>query len=766
MTNFKTLILCLLALLNVCSAKIVPNITIEGDTELTTVNGSSIGEVGGIILEGEKVIAKATFEASFASDQIDKFTLVVDGEETEVIGPFVADEGNTGLALNSTYSITVSSDAIALKKSGAGTVQIIVDGEELTEFEYYVISEFAAFSPLLVIIVLALYTQNVYIALFFGIWTAALITSQGDFEASFMSLLFDYLQTACTDLYNFQVILFTIFLGGFMGILTKSGGQKGLVSLVTKYATSNKGAQFSTVVSGLLLFFDDYTNALLVGSSFKSITDQFSISREKLAFLVDSTSAPIASLLPISSWIAFELSQIDAGLKTARELDPDNAPKDTFQFFLDTLPSRYYPWLMIVLQLVLIAVGREFGPMLLAERRCVVAERKDGGDGATDTKIDQDETQPEEDTPQHAFNFIVPVTFLIGLIVYVIVDVGKTNLEAAIGEYEGSPTEVTARGIFSFTDSYIALIVGAFGAALFAAGFYMLQTKEGGSLTAPSPLGVAALFGYKKADGPKPLVSFGESVEAFVQGMKNLFPTIVILCLAFTTKIAVTNSGADRLFTNLLIDSPLTIAELPTVIFVISSFVSWSIGSSWGTMSIMFPLVGYGTYVKAAGDMTVYTVAMSQILAGAVWGDHSSFISDTTILSSLGAGCDVTKHVYTQLPYALWGAVFSILFGTLPAGGGANAIAMLIVSMIILSIATVFVSAPVVSRSGYYDIFNALYLKIRPSSELQQLKDSTVKFAEEHPETVSFDAVYDSGRYFAGKYSKPVEKNVKVVDSI
>lgn len=203
-----------------------------------------------------------------------------------------------------------------------------------------------------------------------------------------------------------------------------------------------------------------------------------------------------------------------------------------------------------------------------------------------------------------------------------------------------------------------------------------------------------------------------------------------------TIKSIVRGCATDRFFTDIILNSDLDAGDLPTIIFFVASFISLATGTSFGTMSIMFPLVSFATFEKSEGDIELFTIALSSIMAGAVFGDHCSLISDTTTLASIGAGCSIGSHVYTQFPYAVWVALFAMLLGTLPAGYGANVAAMLIIGGVILAICTIMIGAPIVAESGRLDLFSEVLARFAGFSGLAEMRTNTQVFARENTELI------------------------------
>merc|ERR1719361_723218 len=274
------------------------------------------------------------------------------------------------------------------------------------EIEMYCITGFTTMVPLIFVVIIALTLKNVYVSLFTAIWIGSFIISGCSFRFAFEMAVGDYLLNSAADVDHQFVILFTVFLSGLVFLVQRSGGTMGFSSLVSKLAKNGRRTQFACYCLGLLFFFDDYANALVVGTTFRGLTDSFSICREKLAFLVDATSAPVASIVPLSSWIGFELQQIQDQLDVIKEQNdgvmPSGLTDNAFVFFVETIPTRFYPIFMLLFQVAIMALSIEFGPMLIAERKCRIARRTDGGDGSSSSALSEDgsaASEPTKDTP-------------------------------------------------------------------------------------------------------------------------------------------------------------------------------------------------------------------------------------------------------------------------------------------------------------------------------------------------------------------------------
>ncbi len=480
--------------------------------------------------------------------------------------------------------------------------------------------------PPLVAIALALSFRHVLVALVLGVWLGSFLVADLSPTASFARLLDTHLVGAMATEGHASIVLFSLLLGGMLGLITQSGGAKGLAAWVSIDTTSRRRAQLTTWFLGLLVFFDDYANSLLVGASMRPVTDRVRISREKLAFLVDATAAPVASLALISSWIGVEVGYI------ADQLTHLGIERDAYLTFIETIPFRFYPILMLLFVFWIGLRGRDFGPMRRAEERARVAGfvSRPGGKPASDF---HDEAV-SEDVTGRPWNAALPV------IVVVVV--------AAIGIYVDGHAKALDAGL----EPSLRNVVGH--ASSSAA---MLWATGAGCLCA------LAMSVWTHA------LSFGASLDAWVSGMKSMLYAVVILVLAWALGGVCRELDTAGFLITIVGDwmSPIWI---PAGVFVLAALVSFATGTSWGTMAILFPLVVPLAVRVAPGQETIFLGTISSILAGSVWGDHCSPISDTTVLSSMAASCDHMDHVRTQLPYALLVGMVGLLCAELPVAAG------------------------------------------------------------------------------------------------
>ena len=497
--------------------------------------------------------------------------------------------------------------------------------------------------PPLLAIAVALWTRQVIPALIVGVAVGSVL--HYGFFAGLLRTLDHYTVNALTDADHVKIVLFSILLGGMVGIISRSGGLRGLVDALAPYATTARRGQIVTWALGLAVFFDDYANTLIVGNTMRPVTDRLRISREKLAYLVDSTAAPVASIFLVSTWIGYQASLIGdatAGL---------GITTSGYGLFLESLPYNFYPILALALGLIVTTTGRDIGPMLAAERRA--AGGKLLADGAVPlSEFDGEELTPREDRPKRWINAVVPVLTVLLITFGWLWSSGRSALRAS-GDPAGSDGLFTlgVRGlgkVFGEGASYDALLYASFAACVVAIVMALAQR----------------------------ILPLRDALAAWLAGMKSMIAAFVVLTLAWSISAVCSDLDTAGFLVSQLSDS-LAPQLLPAIVFILAAFTAFATGSAWGTMAILIPLsvpTAYGLAQDAAlADGSVHSIllgSISAVLAGAIFGDHCSPISDTTVMSSMAAGCDHVDHVRTQLPYAVLVAAVSLVAGYLPVGYG------------------------------------------------------------------------------------------------
>lgn len=498
--------------------------------------------------------------------------------------------------------------------------------------------------PPIVAIVLAFITKNVVISLFIGVLSGGFILNLTGFNVfgALTQAFLDFIDRALNSLadpWNAGIIMQVLVIGGVINLVAKMGGAKAIAEALAKKAKTAKSTQLITWFLGICVFFDDYANSLIVGPIMRPVADKMKISRERLAFIIDATAAPIAGLAIISTWIGLEVSLISEGFETI------GVEASGFGVFLQTIPYRFYNILILAFIVITTITLREFGPMRKAE----IAARKSkdlAGEEVVATSSHMDELEPKEGVKLSIWNAIVPIGALIISAVVAFYYSGYSTIMA------GDDTAIQA--IITNSPLSFKAILETFAAS--DASVALFQSALFASI-------VAIIMSVCKK-----IFTISEAIEAWVDGMKGLIITGVILILAWSLGSVIKELGTAQYLVEAL-NGAIPAFLLPSLIFVLGAVISFSTGTAYGTMSILMPLAIPLAY-KINPEMSFVIVSTSAVLTGAIFGDHCSPISDTTILSSMGAGCNHIDHVKTQMWYALFVAAITILFGYIPAGFG------------------------------------------------------------------------------------------------
>lgn len=534
--------------------------------------------------------------------------------------------------------------------------------------------------PPLLAIALAFATRSTVIPLFGGVWVGATMISWRDgggllspLTGLVASIDRFVIRNAIYDpggpwfsgsagewqSFNLSVIGFVFALVGMVTLTIRGGGMAGVAERFVVLANSARATRVTTWLMGLTIFFDDYANTLIVGGTMRPLTDRMRVSREKLAWIVDSTAAPVAGLSLLSTWVAYEISQF------APQLPPELFPGGEnagYAVFIQTLPYRFYCILTLFFVGAMSIMGRDYGPMLAAERRA----RSTGAvfrPGSSPMSGDDESAHPVEGIPHRSHVAIIPVAVtLLSVMVLFFLD-ARGVLGAAM------PTVVSMdslRTLLGAVENNTLMLFG--GSAIGLAVAATLTIGEG-------------------------LLTPGQAVKAAVSGTRSMLLAVTILVLAWAMSEVCGELGTRDYMTAMAPHIPPLM--LPAGLFVLGCLIAFATGSSWSTMGILLPIVvglaaevGAGTSIGATG-MVIVTIGA--VLDGSIFGDHCSPISDTTILSSTAAGSDHMDHVRTQAPYALTVCAVALLVGYLPAAAGVSAwILLLLGAAALLGIAQVF----------------------------------------------------------------------------
>lgn len=456
--------------------------------------------------------------------------------------------------------------------------------------------------PPVIAIGLALITKEVYSSLFVGILSGGIIyavASGTGFEGTFKAVVQDGLITNLSNAYNVGILVFLVVLGIIVVLMNKAGGSRAYGEWAAAHIKSRRGVALSTFFLGVLIFVDDYFNCLTVGSVMRPITDKHNISRSKLAYLIDSTAAPICIIAPISSWAAAVSGTVEG--------------VNGISLFINTIPYNLYAFLTILMVIFISASDTDYGPMKIHEDNA-----KNGDIFTTQNNTYEQDAQPVTERGR-VIDLILPVAVLIVLCVVGMIYTG--------GFFSGTDF-VTA---FANCDAAYGLSLGSISALIVIIAYYMFRR----------------------------VLKFNECMDSIAAGFKQMVPAILILTFAWTLKTMTNHLEAGAFVSGVVQSATALSVLLPVILFVVAIGLAFATGTSWGTFGILIPIVtsvfdAELANVSQTGEIpSMVIICISACLAGAVCGDHCSPISDTTIMASTGAQCDHVNHVSTQLPYAL-----------------------------------------------------------------------------------------------------------------
>ncbi len=473
------------------------------------------------------------------------------------------------------------------------------------------INSFWSLLPAIIAIALALITKEVYSSLFIGIVVGGMLYSGFSFTGTIQHVFVDGMITQLSDSWNVGILIFLVVLGSMVMLMNRAGGSAAFGKWAVEHVKTKAGAQIATILLGVLIFIDDYFNCLTVGSVMRPLTDKHKISREKLAYLIDATAAPVCIIAPISSWAAAVTGFVDGA--------------NGLTLFVRAIPYNFYAILTIAMMLTLTLADFDFGPMKKVERDSLkelkeMAAGKEepapGMSGATD------QPHPPVSTKGKVIHLVLPI---VALIVCCVIGMIYTG-----GFFEGE----SFIDAFSNSDASVGLVYGSVAALLITQIFFM-ATK---------------------------VLNFTECMNTISEGFKSMVPAILILTFAWTLKSMTDSLGAADYVAGMVQNvagNGAFMNFLPAIVFAVGAFLAFATGTSWGTFGILIPIV----VNVFGGDMSneLMIIAISACMAGAVCGDHCSPISDTTIMASAGAQCNHIGHVSTQLPYALTAAIVSMV---------------------------------------------------------------------------------------------------------
>jgi len=535
---------------------------------------------------------------------------------------------------------------------GIAELRIVVDGGDQLPLSVTVAGDSESLSrpflpgwvtilPPLIAIILALSVREVFTSLFAGIWIGCLLLAgYNPFEALLMTAG-RFAREALGDPDHAAIIVFSLLLGGMVGVLTRMGAARAIVDAVAPLAVTPRRGQFAAWLAGIAIFFDDYANTLVVGNTMRPLTDRLRISREKLAYIVDSTAAPVAAIAFVSTWVGYEISLIGDALRIGAEQTGQAVRVAPFGVFLASIPYLIYPLLALFMVVVVVVMKRDFGPMLAAERRA----RSGRGlfrPGAQIALGGNDLVEAPEDVRAHWLHAVLPVAGVMVVVIGGLYLTGRAGL--------GVDVEPTLTNIFGEADPFTPLLWGSL---------------------------VGCLLAIALAVGGRRLL-LSEAIDAWVGGMRTMLMACIILVMAWSLG-ALTESLGTATFISSVLSDNMPVELLPVSVFAVAALISFATGTSWTTMAILFPLVIPLTLsMGSAADPSQpdayhhLLAAVAGVMAGSLFGDHCSPISDTTVMSSMASGCDHVDHVRTQLPYAVAVALISVVIGAIPVGLGVS----------------------------------------------------------------------------------------------
>jgi len=489
--------------------------------------------------------------------------------------------------------------------------------------------------PPLVAIVMALLIKEVLSSLFVGVLTGtflmALYAGQSPASAlggGVLRVVDTYIVGSLFDADHVKIIVFTLIIGGMVRVITANGGMQGVVNWLSRRAKGSRSGQLMTFLMDLCIFFDDYSNTLVVGNTMRPIADKLKVSREKLSYIVDSTSAPVVAVAFVTTWIGAELSYIQDGINVI------GVDLPAYSVFFRSLAYSFYPFLTLGFVLMIILSRRDFGPMLKAERKARMASASDM------------ETTVGELRPAHGIDALIPLSVLVfGTIVGLVF----TGYDASVWT---NPT----MGFFTKLSATIG-DANSFQALLWASLLSLLTA-----------LAVTLFRGS---------LTFAKMMEEVVEGFKVMFNAVLILTMAWSIALLTKDMHTAEFVSQLLVQWSLSPVLVPGLTFLLAALIGFSTGTSWGTMAILYPLILPASWLlcqeqgmSVDATMPLFYNVVASVMAGAVMGDHCSPISDTTIMSSLATQCNHLQHVSTQMPYALTVGSVALFVGVLPTALG------------------------------------------------------------------------------------------------
>lgn len=514
--------------------------------------------------------------------------------------------------------------------------------------------------PPLIAIAMALLLKEVISALFLGVlsgtFLTALFTGQAPGTAlgsGLLRVVDTYIVGSLYDSDHITIIVFTLTIGGMVKIISANGGMQGIVNWLLRRAKGPRSGQLMTFFMDLCIFFDDYSNTLMVGNTMRPVADKLKVSREKLSYIVDSTSAPVVAIAFVTTWIGAELSYIQEGINVI------GIEASAYSVFFHSLKYSFYPILTLGFVLMIIYSQRDFGPMLKAER------------AARATADAESEESADKAKPAHGIDALIP---LLTLVFGTIIGLFFTGYNADIWHDTSLDFLSKLSATIGKANSYLALLWSSLISLLTA----IIMTLLRGSL------------------------EFGKIMEEMIEGFKLMFNAVLILTMAWSIALVTKDMHTAEFVSDILLKLSLSPVIVPALTFLLAALIGFSTGTSWGTMAILYPLILPASWMLCQDQGISNEVAMplfynvvACVMAGAVMGDHCSPISDTTIMSSLASGCNHLQHVKTQMPYALTVGFVALLIGIMPTALGLPSWLAFVLALSVLFVIVRFVGKKV-----------------------------------------------------------------------
>ncbi len=492
---------------------------------------------------------------------------------------------------------------------------------------------FVSILPTVFVIVLAWKSRQVILSIVFGIFLGATIINGYNPINGFLRTFDHYIIGSIADSWNASILLLNFAFGGMIALLAKSGGMLAIGEFIAEKAKTIKKTQLAVWILGIFIYFDEYFNALVIGNTMRPVTDKMKISREKLAYLTDTTASAVTSIIPISTWIAFEIGLVKNGLETI------NLDLNAFNVLVKSIPYRFYSIFALIIPLIIIFKGKEIGPMYKAEVRARMKGKVLSDSAIPMSSKELTELKKPEGNSMKWHEAIILILILIGITVFGLWYTGgglqSESIVSAFGNADASKALVWAAIIGSFVTGLVII--------------------------------------FKK------IMNVKDTMDTWVEGAKSILLANTIIVLAWSIGTITSDLGTAPYIIS-VVEGIISPALIPVIVFIVAAIVSFSTGTSWGTMSILMPIC-----IPLAHSMaTPLLPAIGSVLTGSIFGDHCSPISDTTILSSTASGSDHMDHVKTQIPYALLGAIVAAIVGFIPSGFGINGAILLIPGICII----------------------------------------------------------------------------------